>query len=693
MDNKSIWLADINNQAVSISLIDLSAGSFTILAMGPQLTYDNSLESFVNAIDQSLSAAATQANIPAEEEPNTIALIIPPFWVGSDGKIVADKLKIFENLFRELQLKPMGFIANDEALVEDANQSDGFPASFVLVNLGLTEIVVSLTYLGKVIERITKPISDQFTPALLESTLQEFKTESTLPPQIILIGVFTEEIVESLENYTWIGKKNIETFLHFPDIKTYDQKEVVTIYTQAITSQFAAPTISPPDTGEPELTEVNATDMGFGTPENFTVPTQLPDIISAEEINLPLPIITTIPKKPFKINLPKFKLPPLSFHLPSTKIFLIPLVLSPLLFLIPFYFSQATITLFMTPYSFAKQVSVTFDPTVQTVDVNNKIIPINRKTFDINNSLSTPTTGQITTGEKARGEIIVYNKLDKSLNITKGAVLVDSQGNKYEVSSAVQIASSSSNLDLGVINLGQTKVMILAADIGPEYNLSKDAKLQFKDFPDTSVVAKVSESIAGGIKRQINAVSAADRQKLDQLLSQKISTDVDTRLNQEIVSTPGIIKDTVQIKKGRIEYNREIGEAGDELVATSVSTVYLFYLDNDKKTQMLTAFLSAEPGFNDSIINPNDFNLNIKSSKNSIDKIQGLLSINGQATPRLNLASTAKLLSGKSQASAQKIIKNNIPRVYNYQISTNFSFLKAINPLPFRLQNIKIEVK
>lgn len=712
MDNKSFWLANINNHVVSISLIDLTTKKFSILAVGPELSYDESLDSFINAVDQSLSDAANQVNLPSEDEPNSIALIIPPFWVGSDGKIITEKLKVFESLFRELKLKPMGFISNDEALVEEANQFDGFPASFVLVNLSPTEMVVSLTYLGKVIERIIKPIADKFSPILLELTLQEFKTESTLPPQIILIGDFDEDLVDNLKNFAWIGKKNIETFLHFPDIKTHSPKDLVTIYSKAITSQFSEPVsesrlvpppeeisteyLPPPVSDTVELEEVTAGDLGFGNQENFTIPTDYPQIISSPE-PIDEDIFSTPPstsKKPFKINLPKFNLPKFNLKIPSPKIYyLFPLALAPLLLLIPFFFSQATITLFLTPYAFSKDLTVTFDPEAQAIDIDNKIIPINRNNYDITNTDTIPTTGKVTTGEKARGEIIVYNKQDKTQNISKGAILTDEKGNKYEISSAVQIVPSSSNLDLGVINLGQTKTMVMAADIGPEFNLSKDIKLRFKDFPETSLVAKVSESIAGGTKNEINAVGTQDRQKLEQQLNEKINTDVDARLNQELLKNPGIIKDAVQIKKGRIEFNREVGEEANELVATAISTVYVFYLDNDKKSQMLNAFLASEPGFNDSQVNPNDFTLNIKPNKNTIDKIQGLMSISGKSTPKINQDYTAKLLSGKSQSNAQKIIKSNIPRVYNYQITTNFNFLKAINPLPFKAENIKVEIK
>ena len=693
MEQQPFWLADINDHSVTISLISLINGSYQVASIGPSISYEDSPESFISATDKSLSDSATAVNLPDTDEPNYLALIIPPFWIDSDGKITSEKLKLFNQLFKELKLKPMGFIASDEAVVEEANLSDGFPASFVLVNFSDHEMVVSLTYLGKVIERISKSIDDGFDPNLLESTLLEFHSDSTLPPQIILTGDITSSILESVKNFSWVGKKSIETFLHFPDIKHYDQNKVTGIYLKAIISQLQPPlpvTSEPVVESEPitsDLVEVDASDFGFVADQSpvETTPEAPPEIIEPE------PVITD--KPPQKIALPKFSLPKIRFHLPSVNLFFTPLVFSPLLILIPFFFSTANITLFLTPYEFSKTLEVTFDPEAKDIDLIKRIIPINRQSLEINSSATAPTTGNKTVGDKAIGEVVVYNKQDKTQSLAKGTILIDTAGNKYELTTAAQIASSSANLDLGVINLGQTKVMVSAVDIGPEYNLGKDSKLHFKDFPETTILAKVSLGLTGGTKRQISAVSATDKANLEQQLSTKITTAVDETITKKLSETPDIIKDAVQISKGRIEYNREVGEEADELSATSVSTVYIFHLDQSQKSQLLSAFLSPEPGFSDSKYSLNDFTFKLNPSKKSIDQIKGQLVVTGKSIPKLNTVDIAKLLSGKSQTTAAALIKKNYPRVYNYQINTNFSFLSSINPLPFRLQNIKIEIK
>ena len=695
MDNKSFWLLDINTSVLSVSLVNNTDDAFVITAIGPRLPYIPDRESITTAVDSSLSAASKSANLPEDQEPNTIALILPPLWIGSDGKIVPQYLKLIEGICHDLDFKPMGFIANDEAIVEDANHIDSFPASFVLANLSDKEMVVSLTYLGKVIERISKPLISAFDPSILESALIEFKTESTLPPQIIIFGDVTDQVVDSIKNYSWVGKKNIETFLHFPDIKTYSLSEVTQIYTRAITAQFqdsaiSSPPILPPP---PEVTldEVLPSDMGF-VPEqeevgfnsdSLTIPEEVPPIVteSISEPKQPLPKL--------KLTLPKFP----RLRLPVKNIFLIPLILSPLLILIPFFYSKALVTLYLTPYNLNKQLTVTLDTAAASVDLVKGIIPVDRQTIDIGVSATLPTTGQKTVGNKATGEVVIFNQKSTPQKLPANTVLIDNQGNNYFLINAVEVASSSANLDLGVITLGQTKAGISASNIGPEYNLPKDTQFHFKDFPDTSLIAKVSAPLTGGSKSQISAVDARDITTLSKNLDSVITTTVNDKITTQVNGTKGLIKNATQIKKGRIDYSREVGEEADTLTATTVSTIYIYSLNGDSQFQLIKSLLQQDPSYDGSAINPDNFDFSFTSDSTTVDKIKGRFSVNGAITPRVDTQKIIQLISGKSLNSARDLIRTSVPRVYNFQITTNFAFLKAINPLPFRFNNITVVIK
>ncbi len=89
MEANSFWLIAVDESSLSVSLLLKSGDNFTIGAIGPRLDWDEyNSESFISALDNSLSQAASDASISSDLEPQDVAIILPPFWVGQDGKII-----------------------------------------------------------------------------------------------------------------------------------------------------------------------------------------------------------------------------------------------------------------------------------------------------------------------------------------------------------------------------------------------------------------------------------------------------------------------------------------------------------------------------------------------------------------------------------------------------------------------------
>lgn len=722
MNSGPFWLANINSESLAVSLVTFEQ-SYRISSTGPEVTFELSPHPFSEAVDQSLSAAAQAAMIDPDQEPDTIALVIPPSWIGIDGKILSDKLKLFEELFREMKLRPMGFISYDDAIAEANNQAEGYLSSFVLVNFQRQEMHVSLIYLGKVIERIEKNIVGEFGSVLLENALLDLKTESTLPPQIIVTGSYNENILNSIKAHPWVGRKDVETFLHFPDIKSYNPQELTGVFLQAVSSQFdsspvsvsrskfepeteVAPSIDEVEAVEPEepiteeimalependsdLVEVDPGDVGFAPmDDNFSPVLDFPQENNHSEpettTEIPdIPLATA--KSRIKINFPKLKFNAPTLPKFQSKSLLILLTFSPLLVLVPFFYSKAEITLFLTPYNFQKTITATFDPTVTDVDLSRGVFPSLSSVKELTTSVTVPTTGQKTVGDRSTGEIVIFNKSDKPLNLSKGSVLSDQGGHKFELETAIQVASSSSNFTLGVINLGQTKAMVRAVDIGPEYNLEKDVMLTFKDHPETAAIAKVNTTLGGGNRRQIRAVSSTDKSSLDSKLASAIEVTIEQYLQSPTSKIPNNIPELTQTKKGRVEYNREIGEETDELVATVTTTITTFSLNDSQKTKIINALFASEPDFSNVVANYDQFSLTIQSKNQATFAVRYL--------PKIDKLAITKMVSGKSQKTATSLIKKNVRRVYNYQIVTNLKAISFINPLPLRTENIIINIK
>ena len=445
MEGSKFWLIYIQENTVSVSLASNIEGKFQVVAVGPQKEWDQtSEESLISSVDESLSVASLNANITEEEEPSSAAFVVPPFWVGNDGKILPQKIKYIKELCKKMSFTPTGFLAEDEALVEDSNKSDSFPSSFILVHLGIQEFYLSLVYLGHIKERIRKEFTGEFNGQILESAILEIKTESTLPPRIIIFGQVDNNLLTSIKDYPWIGKKNVETFLHLPEINLYQNNDLITTFTRVITGQLSGnlpknnqissldedqialdeenskeavldqqPPIS---ASELELVEASPEDFGFNIQNDEVEATNSIITNQIPEPNLdpfePPVILPTI--SPGQINPKTSKI---NFHFPKKitfpifkfnfNFFWIVLIVLPFLALIPFVISSANIILFVNPYKFEKTVSVTLKTDASASDITSGIIPVGKETFDVDATTTVETTGQKTIGEKAKGEIIV----------------------------------------------------------------------------------------------------------------------------------------------------------------------------------------------------------------------------------------------------------------------------------------------
>ena len=711
MEASYYWLISITTEAVSVGLIKRGSPN-TLVALGPETEWlpDNP-DSFLHSVDVSLSAAAEKAGLEPEQEPETSAFILPPKWIGNDGKIFGEFLKLLESLCRSLKLKPLGFISNDEAFIESLGKEDSFPPSFILVYLGQKEFSLSLVYLGEVKKRFHQPLIADFSPQDLENALVTIRLDSALPPRILVFGHLSPSVVDDIKNYSWIGKKNVETFLHLPDVEAYQPEELFTLYCQTVSSQIE---ISPKNVVVPPLEveteplseeiseeiiedknidekiveeevldldelkgvdEVAPEDLGFSEiTESDSIVLSPPE--PEKEFNFSENNNEEVLKKPFafpKFSLPKIHFPRLNFN----PWLFFPLALSPLLILLPYYLSKAEVTINFNPVEINKTFNLTLDSTSSAVSSSS--IPAIKKTLDLKFTESLPVTGQKETGDKSKGEITIFNKVDKIQNVPKATILSDASGKKYELLTSVQVPASTYNLATGTITMGQTKANAIASDIGPEFNQNKEALLSFKD--DANLLAKVNESLTGGSRNQVRVVSAEDKTKLNKIVTDSLETRISQKIDSES-SLAGLMPGTKFIDKKQLDFSREVGEEADTLQVNASLLISVLQINPDNKAEIFKTLFANDQDFLQSIASPSDFSFSFLASQNSSQKSTGTLTVIGKTLPKINIDTLRQKLAGQNFVTALKIIDSQ-SRVYNRNIKiipSAFSFLKRLPP-------------
>lgn len=707
MEASYYWLISITTEAISVGLIKRGHPN-SLVALGPETEWlpDNP-DSFLHSVDISLSEAAQKAALEPDEEPETSAFILPPKWIGNDGKIFPEFLKLLESLCRSLKLKPLGFISNDEAFIEAMGKDDSFPPSFILVYLGLKEFSLSLVYLGEVKKRFHQALTEEFTPGDLENALVTIRLDSALPPRILMFGHLGLSIVDDIKNYSWVGKKNVETFLHLPDVESYQPEELFNLYCKTVSSQIESKsTLETKTIATKEDDDDNKKENDLETLEEMSEepieeePTNLIDEVGSEDLGFseimesdsivlspeqPVSETTPPPVQEFKpqppklnLNLPKFSFP--KFNFPGLNFnpwLLFPLALSPLLLLIPYYLIKAEITINFTPVEINKDFNLTLDSTTSTISL--ATVPVIKKTFDLKFSESLATTGQKETGDKSKGEITIFNKVDKIQNIPKGTILSDTASKKYELLTSVQVPASTYDLATGTIAMGQIKANAIASDIGPEFNLNKDALLSFKDNPN--LLAKVNDSITGGTRRQIRVVSAEDKTKLNKAVTDSLDTKITEKINSES-SLVGLMPGTKFIDKKQLDFIREVGEEADTLQVNANLTISVFQINPEQKENILKTLFANDQEFLKSTASPSDFSFSFIATQNSSTKSVGKLTVTGKTLPKIDTNNLRARLVGQNFDSALKII-NSQSKVYDREIKiipSTFSFLKRLPP-------------
>ncbi len=673
----SFWLIVLHSTHLSVVLVE----GEQIVATGPKVDWNPDDDSITLAVDQSLSQAAENHNLSPSNEPTQAAFVLPPDWVGSDGKITSRILSKIELVCRQLKLEPMGFVGQDEAIIESFNSNGGVPASFVLIHFDHQSFDISLIFLGQIKKRIFQSFTPPFTPTILESVLNSLDQDSTLPPRIIVFGHVSESAVTDLTNYPWLNKPDFKAFLQLPEITYYPESELIKIYVDLILHQLQPPSSSvaspPPPPPEPvtPLNEVSPESFGFGVNNSVLKPEISPPTISNSQPVRP-------PSRP-TFTFPKIKLPHIRIKLKTNWLFAF--VFVPTLLLIPFFFLKTHLTLYINPYVYSQQFPVTLTTKISTLDTNQKLIPVKAQSFTVTASATTPSTGKLTIGNKARGEITIYNQQNKVQNIAKGAIITDPTGKKFELFVATNVASSSSNLDAGIVTLGQTKATVIAVDVGPEYNLTKDTKLIFKDYPDTLLLARCSQAFSGGSRQEVNAVALADRTTLDQKLQSLLNSNITAKIDQEFKANSDIIKEFSQTKKNRIDFSREVNEEADELSATLTASVTLFSLAIPKP-QIITAFLATDSTLPQLNFDTDLSSLSFQVNKSDANQASAVLNIQGQALPKIDISGLQRKLIFRTPSSAAKILQQQVDRLYDFRLVPSFI-------LPIRPQNIIIDIK
>lgn len=515
-------------------------------------------------IDESLQDLGKES-----ESVSDVLLGLETNWVNEQG-ILPDRKKELKEICDKLSLKALGFVLVSEALQQYLVQKNAYISSVILY-VGSSFIELSLIRQGKKVRSMSVGRSDDIILDLKEALArfdQEADHESKqLPANLLLASISLDQASlqqhqQQLLNQNWQQELN---FIQTPVIDIFDQNKLLQIVTQqgglaVAHEQGFIPSSQESLPGkEDQSLQGQAEVTSFGVPvgDNFQAPVESEQAVPQEQAAQPDMVeqdagSLSSKKKGFKLNPFKSKKqqsdlepqpiepvrhdPPTDFihqrkkPLAAKLIILIGvfaglLATAAISFLYLKNSYQAQITIEPTVKAVSKEAVITLNPQIAESDAENQILKAQIVVKEVSDSDSVETTGVKLVGEKAEGEIIIFNKTDEEKSFAAGTELTVDE-TKFVLKETVivppAVTEEKDTGDGAVQEYGQIETEIIAVEIGAEGNIEEDTDLQVADFSQNTYQARTLEDLSGGSSREIRVVAEEDRQELLVSLRQRL---------------------------------------------------------------------------------------------------------------------------------------------------------------------------
>lgn len=739
---KETFLAlEISYEAVKSAVWTVEEEKTVVLKTGSIEEWEekNEDKSLINAVDVSI----TNASEGIEPEPNKVIFGLPEGWVRGE-KISESKKEILKELCSKLELQPLGFVVALEALVAYLKKKEGAPVSAIFINLSETQSAISLVRLGKIKGSQIVGRSDDLAADIREG-LARFGHLDDLPTRMILFNglVDFEEAKQQLISFDWQEQL---PFLHFPKVETLEVSvliKAVAIAGGAEVAKSLGFEIKEEDKKEKEEgkekeekeekeeekekeekeeeeeIKVVATDLGFAQDKDITEvepakkekekPSITAPFLKDKERIERLGKVGRIEKKSFLADIPgklvnfsaffkkiPFRLPKFPtkkgpFLIILSIVFLILFSLAGLAFY--WYVPKATVTLYFEPKVLEEELEIIIDAQAEEVDKDRGIIPGSLKEIEVEGSKTTGTTGEKLVGDKAKGEVIVYNKTDLAKTFSKETILIGPDKLSFSLDEEVKVASKSAQetVEGEQVTYGKATVSITAVSIGAEANLSSGTQLSFKEYPSSLYSAKTENGLSGGSSRQIKAVAEEDQSSLLEDLTVELKTKAQQDLKIQISSTEEVLEREIDSEILNQKFSAQEDEEVDNLsLDLRIKFTFLAYQKEKFEELLKERFSDNIPS--DFVFESKIYEIDIKDISFEDDKAEIEAIVEANLLPQLDIEEIKKNLKGRYPEVTESYLES-LANFSRADIKISPRLPAKLRTLPRLIKNIKVEIK
>ncbi len=579
---------------------------------------------------------------------DTIFFVYSHFVDEKTNDIKKPYLMQIKELVKSLELRALGYIECNEAVVAFLEKREEMPLTAIIAELDKTQISVFVYKGGHVIHKKILERTHNLIDDLLKS-FEPLKGKVFLPTRIIL---YNSQDLDDESTKILTHRWSEDYFVQIPRVEVIKDEEVVAglmnIFQNQINDREVGVTV---EETVPATKEV----MGFVVGED--VEERVEDIKT--EVNVKDKIAQLIPKN-IHLQLPSLKI--------SGKIPLIIglVIILSALFADQYFLHKAQLKLLLPSQSINKSLSIDIPVRIATLsaDVINSIV----------------TTGSKEIGDPARGSVIIRNFSNQDKLFSQGTV-ISANGISFTLDSDVKVASASLSPDGSSMLSGAGNVKVTATTIGPEGNLDKGTRFTIEGLSNTTYFAVSDSSFSGGTKKEAQTVAEKDTENL-KTMALKQAPIPQTR--DSLI--PSLTKTSLE----NLVFSKEIGEEAISIsLKAKVDSTYYLY-DKDEMLDKLSSLIKPEIQSNYSV-DKRYINYHIVNAKISGSTATVKIDLNAKAMQNINTNEVINMIKGKSQSSVGTLLKNNYQiRGYEINVKEPLPFLN--NYLPIFSKNITLTV-
>ena len=353
---------------------------------------------------------------------------------------------------------------------------------------------------------------------------------------------------------------------------------------------------------------------------------------------------------------------------------------------------KSEISIFIQPIKVEKTIEFSVVEGNSQFDLDKMILPTFKAATQVSGNKTIKVEGRKTVGDKASGEILIFNGTDKKRTFTRGTIIEGPDSLKFVVNEEVTVSGRTTDINSSppVDKWGEGKTTIIASSIGTQYNISAGANLLLESNTGSAsaIIIRNPSEFSGGSSREILAVSKEDRDNLRQALLSELHTQAESQLKTEIADGY-LLTGNLTLEKQTDNYNYEIGDEAEELSLEETAEFSVFYFKRDDVVALAQKEISSliPKGYQNQPVTENRQIENMDPKKNTYK-----LTINEQFYPEVKTDEISSKLKAKLLSQAKKII-SKIEHVEGYEVQITPKIFSFLPIFPFSRNNIIVTVK